>query len=37
MAGEVASLLPSRMTAPITYFMTHRRSHPPAAAPLSAA
>ena len=25
MAGEVASLLLSRMTAPITYFMTHRR------------
>jgi multidrug efflux pump subunit AcrB len=26
MAGEVASLLLSRMTVPITYFMTHRRS-----------
>lgn len=25
MAGEVASLLPLRMTVPITYYMTHRR------------
>ena len=28
MAGEVASLLLSRMTVPITYYMTHRRIHP---------
>ena len=25
MAGEVASLLLSRMTVPITYYLTHRR------------
>jgi multidrug efflux pump subunit AcrB len=30
MAGEVASLLLSRMTVPITYFMTHVRPHAPA-------
>ena len=28
MAGEVASLLLSRMTVPITYYLTHRRIHP---------
>jgi len=27
MAGEVASLLLSRMTVPVTYYMTHRRQH----------
>jgi len=27
MAGEVASLLLSRMTVPITYYLTHRRRH----------
>ena len=27
MAGEVASLLLSRMTVPITYYMTRRRGH----------
>jgi len=27
MAGEVASLLLSRMTVPITYFLTHRHAH----------
>jgi multidrug efflux pump subunit AcrB len=27
MAGEVASLLLSRMTVPVTYYMTHRRGH----------
>jgi hypothetical protein len=26
MAGEVASLLLSRMTVPITYYLTHRRA-----------
>ncbi|HYT73632.1 MAG TPA: efflux RND transporter permease subunit, partial [Vicinamibacterales bacterium] len=31
MAGEVASLLLSRMTVPITYYMTHRRRQPAAA------
>jgi multidrug efflux pump subunit AcrB len=31
MAGEVASLLLSRMTVPITYFMTHVRRHTPVA------
>jgi hypothetical protein len=36
MAGEVASLLLSRMTVPITYFMTHRR-HVGSAAPVPAA
>jgi hypothetical protein len=30
MAGEVASLLLSRMTVPITYYLTHR--HAPLAA-----
>ena len=29
MAGEVASLLLSRMTVPITYYMTHRRQSAP--------
>ena len=33
MAGEVASLLLSRMTVPITYYLTHRK---PAAAPVMA-
>ncbi len=31
MAGEVASLLLSRMTVPITYYMTHRRAPTPSA------
>ena len=37
MAGEVASLLLSRMTVPITYYMTHRRQTAAAATPLAAA
>jgi multidrug efflux pump subunit AcrB len=37
MAGEVASLLLSRMTVPITYFMTHRTRRVPAADPAAAA
>ena len=28
MAGEVASLLLSRMTVPITYYLTHRHDRP---------
>jgi hypothetical protein len=30
MAGEVASLLLSRMTVPIAYYMTHRQHSPKA-------
>ncbi len=37
MAGEVASLLLSRMTVPITYYMTHRRHQVAAPAPAPAA
>jgi multidrug efflux pump subunit AcrB len=37
MAGEVASLLLSRMTVPITYYLTHRRRRAGDAAPLAAA
>jgi multidrug efflux pump subunit AcrB len=37
MAGEVASLLLSRMTVPITYFMTHRVRQVAAADPAAAA
>ena len=37
MAGEVASLLLSRMTVPITYYLTHRRHAPAAADPSVAA
>jgi multidrug efflux pump subunit AcrB len=37
MAGEVASLLLSRMTVPITYFLTHRRSKLRTAQPVPAA
>jgi len=37
MAGEVASLLLSRMTVPITYFLTHRGRSAPAASPVAAA
>jgi multidrug efflux pump subunit AcrB len=37
MAGEVASLLLSRMTVPITYFLTHRRPRTAIANPLAAA
>ena len=33
MAGEVASLLLSRMTVPITYYLTHRHATPPVTAP----
>ncbi|MGZ7080468.1 MAG: hypothetical protein ACXVJT_13725, partial [Thermoanaerobaculia bacterium] len=33
MAGEVASLLLSRVTVPILYYMSERRSHPPANQP----
>ena len=36
MAGEVASLLLSRMTVPITYYLTHRRPSLPVDAPISA-
>ncbi|MGE3705091.1 MAG: efflux RND transporter permease subunit [Vicinamibacterales bacterium] len=36
MAGEVASLLLSRMTVPITYYLTHRRATPRVEAPLAA-
>ena len=28
MAGEIASLLISRMAVPVLYFMANRRSHP---------
>jgi multidrug efflux pump subunit AcrB len=37
MAGEIASLLLSRMTVPITYYLTHRQRHAGGAAPLAAA
>ena len=37
MAGEVASLLLSRMTVPIMYYITHRRRHAVSATPLAAA
>jgi hypothetical protein len=37
MAGEVASLLLSRMTVPITYYLTHRHRRRGDAAPLAAA
>jgi multidrug efflux pump subunit AcrB len=37
MAGEVASLLLSRMTVPVTYYLTHRRRHVRAADPVAAA
>jgi multidrug efflux pump subunit AcrB len=37
MAGEVASLLLSRMTVPITYYLTHRARPIPAASPVVAA
>jgi multidrug efflux pump subunit AcrB len=37
MAGEVASLLLSRMTVPITYFLTHRGRPPVVANPVAAA
>ena len=37
MAGEVASLLLSRMTVPITYYLTHRNRRVANAAPLAAA
>jgi multidrug efflux pump subunit AcrB len=37
MAGEVASLLLSRMTVPITYYLTHRHRRPGDATPLAAA
>jgi multidrug efflux pump subunit AcrB len=37
MAGEVASLLLSRVTVPITYFLTHRRSQLRTAQPVPAA
>jgi multidrug efflux pump subunit AcrB len=37
MAGEVASLLLSRMTVPITYFLTHRDRTAAAANPVVAA
>jgi multidrug efflux pump subunit AcrB len=37
MAGEIASLLLSRMTVPITYYLTHRRRHAGGAAPVAAA
>ena len=33
MAGEVASLLLSRMTVPITYYLTHRHAAPVVSAP----
>ena len=36
MAGEVASLLLSRMTVPITYYLTHRRRPPAAASSVTA-
>ena len=36
MAGEIASLLLSRMTVPITYFVTHRRRRGDDAAPVPA-
>jgi multidrug efflux pump subunit AcrB len=35
MAGEVASLLLSRVTVPILYYMSHRRRHTPPLAPQS--
>jgi multidrug efflux pump subunit AcrB len=34
MAGEVASLLLSRMTVPISYYMTHRRLRARSVAPI---
>jgi multidrug efflux pump subunit AcrB len=37
MAGEIASLLLSRMTVPITYYMTHRRRRVADPAPVAAA
>jgi multidrug efflux pump subunit AcrB len=37
MAGEVASLLLSRMTVPITYFLTHRGRHAAVANPVAVA
>jgi len=37
MAGEVASLLLSRMTVPITYFLTHRAKPLRDADPVAAA
>jgi multidrug efflux pump subunit AcrB len=37
MAGEVASLLLSRMTVPITYYVTHRHRRGGAALPQAAA
>jgi multidrug efflux pump subunit AcrB len=37
MAGEVASLLLSRMTVPITFYMTHRAQRTPASTPMAAA
>jgi multidrug efflux pump subunit AcrB len=37
MAGEVASLLLSRMTVPITYVLTHRQRARPSAHPVAAA
>jgi multidrug efflux pump subunit AcrB len=37
MAGEVASLLLSRMTVPITYYLSHRRQAGIAADPRAAA
>ena len=36
MAGEVASLLLSRMTVPLTYYMTHRRGAVRPADPVAA-
>jgi hypothetical protein len=37
MAGEVASLLLSRMTVPVTYYMTHRTRSVATADPVLAA
>jgi hypothetical protein len=37
MAGEVASLLLSRVTVPVLYFLSRRGSLPPAAAVVPAA
>jgi multidrug efflux pump subunit AcrB len=37
MAGEIASLLLSRMTVPVTYYLTHRRGAPKPASPVAAA
>ena len=36
MAGEVASLFLSRMTVPITYYLTHRRRPVPVTSPATA-